>query len=341
MKKVIVLLSGGIDSSFAAYLLKESGYYIKGLVLKMYEDFPEPTLHHNIAVLEKKLGIEIEIMDIRSAFKKEVIDYFIKTYSEVKTPNPCARCNPEIKFRFGLKAMKEYGFDFVATGHYADRGYYRNHLTLKQAKDRKKTQEYFLARIRPEHLKYILFPLANFTKEYIKKASLKIFPEIIPRRESQDICFLKDINVDEFLKNAGIEIHGNMIYRNRVVKENVNILSFTRGQRRGIEFATGHRVYVKNIDPERKIVEIGDKEELKTLSFTVESPLFYVPLDEIDECFVRVRYSKSAVPCTIKKMGNKLKVQLKEPLYTVTPGQLAVFYAGDYVLGSGWIDFLL
>lgn len=341
MKKIIVLLSGGLDSSFAAYLLKEQGYSIFGIVLKMYDNSLSPTEIHNINIIKEKLNINIKIIDVRKEFKTQIIDYFINTYKEGKTPNPCARCNPEIKFSVGISLMKEYDFDFIASGHYADKGYYKDYLTLKTAKDLSKTQEYFLARILPNQLNYILFPLSNFTKKEVKIESRKIFPEIINRKESQDVCFLKGLKVEDFLKNSGIELIGKMVYKDAVVNENVNLLAYTRGQRRKINFSAGHRVYVKNIDTIKKIIELGKKEELAISSFNVSEPLFYVPINKISNCSVKVRYSKNAVPCTLKEIeNNEIRVYLKNPLHTVTLGQLAVFYSNNHVLGSGWISAL-
>ncbi len=342
MKKVIVLLSGGLDSSFAAYILKKSGYHITGLVLKITDDFPDETDIHNLKVLQKKLNIKILFKDVRHEFNEKIVKDFIETYKMGHTPNPCALCNPMIKFYHGFRVMRESGFDFVASGHYADKGYYKNHLTLKMARDKTKTQEYFLARLPVRYIKNILFPLAGYTKKYIKEEAHRIFPDIIPRGESQDICFLRGMELTEFLEKHRAVIHGNMVYKNEIVKRDINILSFTRGQRRGIDFAAGHRVYVKNINVNLKAVEIGEKDELMVNEFTIKNPIFYLPRNLIKKCYVRVRYSKKAAPCTLQfKDPDLVKVFLNTPLYTVTLGQLAVFYRDEYVLGSGWINSLI
>lgn len=338
-KKVLVLLSGGIDSTYAAYHLKEQGFFVKGLVLRIYDDIPTPNDLHNIEIIKNKIGFDVEIQDVRDEFRKRIINYFLSTYKEGKTPNPCARCNPEIKFYYAIKTLKEQHFNFVASGHYADIGQYKGYLTLKTSSDKTKSQEYFLARIPQDYLSFIIFPLAHVKKEFIKKEIQKLFPTLLSHKESQDVCFLKKEGVKEFLKRYHVEIKGKMVYKNTVVKEGIDILSYTRGQRRGIDFAAGHRVYVKDIDITNRAIELGERKDLASSSFTINSPIFYVPLNEIERCSVKVRYSKNAVPCQIKKIDeHKLRVVLKKPLFTITEGQLAVFYDNEYVLGSGWID---
>ncbi len=341
MRKVVVLLSGGIDSAFAAYLLKSRGFSILGLVLKIYDNVPSPMDLQKIKKIKETLKIEVHELDAREHFKKRVVEYFINSYLNGKTPNPCAVCNPEIKFKFGFEFMKRAGYDFVASGHYADKGIYRNYKVLKKAKDKAKSQEYFLARLPGTYLERILFPLSPYLKKDVKLEALKIFPFLGPSRESQDVCFLRGSGHEEFFKNIGIRARGKMVYKGEVVRENVNLLKYTRGQRKGIGFAAGERVYVKAIDAKNKKVLLGKKDELLTREFYVKNAIFYVPYHEISNCEVKVRYSQTQARCRMKRIeGDKLLIELETPLYTVTPGQLAVFYDGDYVLGSGWIEML-
>lgn len=341
MRKVVVLLSGGIDSAFAAYLLKSRGFGIFGLVLKIYDNVPSFVDLQKIEKIKETLKMEVYELDVREQFKKRVVEYFINSYLNGKTPNPCAVCNPEIKFRFGFEFMKRAGYDFVASGHYADKGIYKDYLVLKKAKDKAKSQEYFLARLSRTYLEKILFPLSSYFKEDVRLESLKIFPFLEPSRESQDVCFLRGARHEEFFKNIGISAEGKMLYKGKVVREKVNLLKYTRGQRKGIGFAAGERVYVKGIDVKNKMVLLGKKDELLTREFYVKNAIFYVPYHEISTCEVKVRYSQTQTRCRIKKIeGDKHLIELETPLYTVTPGQLAVFYDGDYVLGSGWIEML-
>ncbi len=339
MKKVIVLLSGGIDSAFAAHVLKEKGYEVRGLVLKIYEGVPSLEDTERIEVIKDILKIQIDFLDVREDFEKSIIQSFIESYKKGFTPNPCAVCNPEIKFKYAFLFKERLGYDMVASGHYADKGMYKGYNVLKKAVDKKKSQEYFLARLPSEYINNIVFPLASFEKQDIKDMARKIFPRLKSHPESQDVCFLRGIPHYEFFEKRDIRIEGNMVYRGRVVKEGVNLLKFTRGQRRGIEFAAGKRVYVKDIDVFRKTVELGTKQELLTDQFYIDEPIFYLPWDQISKCEVKVRYSRRQVPCRIDKVEKRFKVILSEPLYTVTQGQLAVLYHNEFVLASGWISF--
>ena len=341
MNKVIVLLSGGIDSAFAAYLLKNQGLYVHGLVLKIYDNVPGEDDFHRLEKLREILDIKIDVLDVRKFFEENIIQYFVDSYLRGNTPNPCAVCNPEIKFRFGFKFMEKMGFDLLATGHYTDKGKYMGYTVLKKAKDIDKSQEYFLARLPKRYLENVIFPLAKYVKEDLKEVASKVFPFLESPRESQDVCFLKGRTHAEFFEERGIALKGKMIFEGKVVRDNVNLLRYTRGQRRGIEFAAGERVYVTEIHPEKKELLLGRRYDLATKEFYVYEPLFYVPYSEISACQVKVRYSKAQVECKIKKAReNRFLVELKKPLYTVTPGQLAVFYDGEYVLGSGWIELI-
>ncbi len=341
MKKVVVLLSGGIDSGFVAYLLKNKGFHVHGLVLHIYDNVPSEEDLNRLESLKELLGIKIDVLDVREYFKNKIIRYFTETYLGGKTPNPCALCNPKIKFKFGFEFMKKLGYDLLASGHYADKGIYRGYTVLKKAKDRTKSQEYFLSRLPREYLERIIFPLSTYLKDDIKSKAGKIFPFLESPRESQDVCFLRGESHDEFFERRGISVVGKMVYKGRVVRDNVNLLKYTRGQRKGIGFAAGERVYVKAIDAEGKKVLLGKKDELLTHKFYINSALFYVPYPEISTCQVKVRYSKAQAGCRIREVEDqRFLVELQEPLYTVTPGQLAVFYDGDYVLGSGWIELV-
>ncbi len=337
MDEALILLSGGVDSTVALFKLLDAGYKITGLVLKLSSSVPDSAHLKNIENISKDTGIEVIVKDIEHYFKKTIIDHFVSVYAAGKTPNPCARCNRWIKFNFGIEIANELGIYHIATGHYADKTEFNGKKLLKIAKDRIKSQEYFLARLTEEQIERAIFPLSHMTKKEVDDYyNSRLYLHKLP--ESQDICFLREQTHLELISSYGVEGRGNLVDENGIVIGKHNgYFKYTLGQRRGTGYAAGERVYVKHIDPLTHDVALGSKESLQCSEFDIEEPIFYitpVPNYGID---VKVRYSKKTVPGILEFNNNQWLVKLDMPSYNVVPGQLAVFYKDNTVIGSGWI----
>jgi tRNA-uridine 2-sulfurtransferase len=362
-QKVAVAISGGIDSLVSAYLLKEKGYEVFGIhFITGYErphDLPafnNQNIHRisvsairehaagKISKIARKLDINIEILDCSREFKTKVVDYFSRTYLSGKTPNPCLLCNPLIKFGTVLGLAREMGASSLATGHYAgvridDKGLF--HLT--KGADIKKEQSYFLAFLNQEQLSSAMFPLSELTKkEVIKLGAEKGFIPLT-NKESQDICFVPDKNYVEFLRRETDLKSGPGVIMNRkgeILGRHRGIYNFTIGQRRGINCPASEPYYILGIDAVNNIVVAGTKKELLSVKCRVtginwigEKPLSPARIR------TRIRYRSNEVPSTLfTEPGNAATIRFDTPQSAVTPGQGAVFYLGNEVLGGGFID---
>jgi tRNA-specific 2-thiouridylase len=346
MKRVFIGMSGGVDSSVAAFLLKKQGYEVVGLTLKLIDDASRCCDDEDIERAKKichKLGIRHYVLNLKKIFRKKIIDYFISDYLQGKTPNPCALCNEEIKFAALIKKMKEFDFDYVATGHYANIRKTENDYLLVKGKDTKKTQEYFLARLKKEYLRYIIFPLGNLTKDVVKQIAIDNNLSLA-ELESQEVCFLKDNetpyefikkNIKENLsKTELIDINGN-----KIKDLEYPYYKYTVGQRKGLGVGGGEPLYVVRIDAKEKKVIVGRKSDILAKSFLVNDLNMFVKID--DKKFradVKIRYLHKQAPASIEIIGKKAKVTFDNPQFAITPGQLAVFYKKNIVLGSGFIE---
>jgi len=345
-----VAISGGVDSLMTACLLKEQGHQVIGIhFLTGFEtdscftrDLRAPN-QHPILNIGKQLGIPVEIVDIRSEFQEKVIDYFTRTYQRGQTPNPCMRCNPTIKFGIILSLALERGAQNLATGHYAvikkdQTGTYR----LFKGFDRQKDQSYFLARLTRDQLASALLPLGTMEKTEVKKMAAQRGLQPVTRSESQDVCFIKDNSYGEFLgSQKGFNPQPGMIedLNGQVVGQHNGLHLFTIGQRRGINCPAAEPYYVIRLDIKRNRLVVGTKKDLLSSECRVveinwigdspESPL---------ELHTRVRYRSQEIAATvIPGDRNTAVVRFKDPQAAITPGQGAVFYRGDEILGGGWI----
>ncbi len=346
-KKIAVALSGGIDSLVAAYLLKEQGADLVGIHFQTgYENKKT-----DLAETGARLGIEIRQVNLAEDFEIHVINYFIKTYLTGKTPNPCIICNKKIKFNALYKACNELGANFIATGHYAGlKKDASGHNCLLKAADLSKDQSYFLAMLSREQLDRSIFPLGNMHKSEVKKfADLNglIPPE---KKESQDICFIKQHSFSEFiLKKKGIKpVPGKIIRTDgEVIGTHNGLHEFTIGQRRGLNCPGPAPYHVKKIDIKNNTLIVGFKEELFKKELFLDNVHFTGnPITYCRKIKTKIRYRhKEADSVFIPEDSedteitkkNRAKIIFNEPQYAVTPGQTAVFYAGDQVLGCGTI----
>ncbi|MEI7542942.1 MAG: tRNA 2-thiouridine(34) synthase MnmA [bacterium] len=348
MAKIFVGMSGGVDSTVAAALLKQKGHEVVGVTLKLWDEASRCCNLEDIQDAKQtcyKIGIKHYVLNMKADFKKSVVDYFIKSYINGKTPNPCVICNEEIKFKALIKKMKENNFDYVATGHYASIINKDKNFFLKEAKDKTKTQEYFLSRLEAEELKSIIFPLGEYKKSEIVKIAKKL-GVYVEKPESQEVCFMhKNETPYEFIKrNTDI----SMIEKGTFYKSNGEKISdikdsayfnYTLGQRKGLGISAGKPVYVVKIDAENKRVLVGDKKEVFEQKFKVTSLNMLVKQKKNEyNAKVKVRYKQKKALAHIKQTGNKAEITFKEPQFAVTPGQLAVIYKGNVVIGSGFIE---
>ncbi len=344
-KKVGIGLSGGIDSSVAAYLLKKKGYDLIGFTLKF---FPQDNRCCDTESLYQakrlchRLDIPHYVLDAGEVFEEEIINYFIKSYLEGQTPNPCAWCNRLIKFGYFLEKIRSFNLDYLATGHYAGLGKRRGKYFFKVNKDPKKSQEYFLSLVEPSILKNLIFPLANYTKDKVRKIAQDNDIIFVPRKESQDVCFINDKSYPEFIEEnianpgdySGVIRHIN----GKALKQHQGIFYYTYGQRSGLGIGWPWPLYVNSIDPVTKDVIVGEREFLKRGSFSVKSLNWFLAPDKFKKIRVKIRYNSPFRQCRLKIESDKVLVSLQEQADGITPGQVAAFYHKDILLGGGIIE---
>lgn len=357
-KKVVVAMSGGVDSSTTAWILKERGYKVIGATMcigVMDREPGEPIRCCSLTDIDDarrvalQLGIPFYVFHLREEFEKEVIEYFCKEYEKGRTPNPCIICNEKIKFGHFLKKALEIGADYISTGHYArlelDKS--TNFFILKKAIDRKKDQSYVLFSLNQDQLSRVIFPIGDFKKDEIRRISFEIGLKVYNKRESQEICFINDRSyhtlLNERLKESIkpgpiIDTKGNIIGNHK------GIVFYTIGQRRGLRIAKGIPLYVLKIDRERNAIVVGEEREVYRKGFIVDSVnwIYSKNLPQTFAAQVKIRYNHPGEEAELfKKDESIIEVNFKSPQKAITPGQAAVFYNGDIVIGGGWIKEVL
>lgn len=338
-KRVLVAMSGGVDSSIACYLLKEKGYQCIGATIKTWPKEECGSTGNKLCCsldaiafaqsVAHKLGIPHYVFDFSREFNKIIKEYFIREYENGRTPNPCVYCNSEIKFGLLLKKAKELGCKFVGSGHYA-----RNDKTfsLKKGKDKNKDQSYFLFNLTRAQLKHILFPIGNMTKEKVRETAKKIGLRSHDRQSSQDICFKKDIRE---------ATSGNMVFNDgRVLGKHKGISRYTIGQRKGLGVAYAEPLYVTEIDAAKNTVYVGPKSDTykKTLIADKLNWINGVTSLKPFRAKAKIRYGTKEASALITPISKKeILVEFDKTQASPTPGQAVVFYRQDKVLGGGWI----
>lgn len=357
-KKVVIGMSGGVDSSVAAYLLKEQGYEVIGIMMKLSPDDPDYVENeggccslsaaNDARRVADVINIPFYVMNFKKSFKENVIDNFISEYLGGKTPNPCVVCNKTIKFNEFLRKAQALGADYIATGHYAEVIEKNGRYLLKRSEDERKDQTYMLYNLTQDQLAHILMPCGKYEKTEIRSIAEKIGLDVFRKKDSQEICFIPDNNHGEFIKKS-VEKNkvkpGNFVDKNgQILGKHKGIVYYTIGQRKGLGLALGKPVFVTDIIPEKNQVVIGDEEEIfKTELIAKDVNLIYMDeLKEPMEVLGKVRYSAKLSPATIYPLENgKLKAVFREKQRAITKGQSVVFYKDNFVVGGGIIEEIL
>lgn len=359
-KKVVVAMSGGVDSSMAAVLLLQQGCEVVGLTMDLFSLPPEachrPSLRsccgrgavESANDVAAKLGIPHYFVDFKSAFEKYVVNNFCEEYLRGRTPNPCIRCNKFLKFDLLWTKAQKLGADFIATGHYARIDYNsRNSLYyLKKAKDKSKDQSYFLYPLTQAQLARTLFPVGNYSKKEIRQKARQLGLASAEREESQEVCFVPDQDYVRFLRERKPQAFkpGPIVdENNRRLGTHRGIAAYTIGQRRGLGIAFSHPLYVIALRPAKNEVVIGPEKSLYRRCLIASQVNFIVPPPQSKfQAKARIRYRHEEAEAFIKCLNkSKVKVEFSAPQRAITPGQSIVFYDGDVVLGGGVIDEVL
>lgn len=341
--KVAVAMSGGVDSSVAAFLLREAGYAVAGFTMTREDaDGREGKVSEREVEDAKKvcdfLGLEHFSVDVAGVLERHVINPFIQEYLAGRTPNPCVKCNRFVKFGFLLEEIAKRGFDFLATGHYARIQCEKGKPVLMKGVDVGKDQSYFLHAIEREHLAHVLFPLGELTKKVVRKIAHEHRIPSAGKAESQDVCFIPESGYGEFLRKRGFEIEpGNFVDREgRILGQHRGSLLYTIGQRARLGGSNMGRLYVTQINPRDNLVFLGSKEELQSRGLVADQVNLLV--DELPvRCEAKIRYAHQPAACEVKWEGERLNVKFDIPQEAITPGQFLVLYGGEIVFGGGRI----
>jgi tRNA-specific 2-thiouridylase len=336
-KKVLVGMSGGVDSTVTALLLQKEGYEVVGVYMKLHEK--EGYHEENYKKVERVanyLNIQVYFHDLSEDFKREVYDYFVETYQEGLTPNPCVMCNRTIKFGKMVEFADHLGIEKVATGHYLN----CDGKFFYVANDESKDQSYFVAQVRKEILPRLIFPLGTWIKDDVKLYAKKIAPlqDFATQKESSEICFVENNYTEILEKHMDIDREGETIYSDgTVVGKHKGYMHYTIGKRRGFTVDGAHDPhFVLAIKPEKNQIVVGKRAELEVSNFNIKRINLF---QEIDGCnlTVKVRYRTRAISCDLFLEGERGRVVLREPVFGLAYGQVAVFYEDNRVVGSGII----
>lgn len=353
--KVVVGMSGGVDSSVAAWLLKEQGYDVIGVTMQIWQDEENTVQEENggccglSAVDDARrvaaaIGIPYYVMNFKDEFQKSVIEYFTKEYLAGRTPNPCIACNRYVKWEALLQRSLSIGADYIATGHYARIEHLPNgRYAIRRSATMEKDQTYALYNLTQEQLARTLMPVGEYSKDRIREMADEIGLLVAHKPDSQDICFVSDGDYASYIEeNSDAKITpGNFVLSDgTVVGKHKGIIHYTVGQRKGLGLSLGHPVFVLEIRPETNEVVVGSNEESMSRYVRADQVNFMTveDLTEPKRVWAKIRYNHRGAWCTVEKTGeDEILCTFEEPQRAITPGQAVVLYDGEYVLGGGTI----
>lgn len=351
--KVVLGMSGGVDSSVAVYLLQQAGYEVHGVHMLMIPDAFSPNPHavSDAASVAEQFGISFSVLDVREKFEEVIIQQFANEYSKGRTPNPCILCNKTFKFGILADELQKFDADFISTGHYVNVTDYQNGAAsnccklFQKAADTKKDQSYFLAMVNPEIVKRCVFPLGGYTKEQVREIAREIGLHVAEKKDSQEICFIPDndyktcltkvLPVSAFRK--GKVYHADGTY----LGTHTGIQNYTIGQRKGLGISLGKPAYVVKLDAKRNQVILGDNEHLMRNTLTASQNNYFidVPMEAPFAVEAKIRYRAQPAPAVLLRHADgTADVSFTEAQRAITPGQCVAYYIDDLLIGGGIIE---